>query len=139
MTDDDLLVVLGLLGDEVPVDAIARELEGSFLGPPRRTSPVLHFFVGFQSGTFSTRVSPSRGGNHGQQGQGRFEELEDRGEQVAEGEAPGEEGESHSCWRSFDGNVDEQVVRAVSDGEECWTALSRCLRPFEDGFGQETV
>jgi hypothetical protein len=27
MTDDDLLVVLGLLGDEVPVYAIARELE----------------------------------------------------------------------------------------------------------------
>ena len=55
-----------------------------------------------------------RGGNHGQQGQGRFKELKDRGEQVAEGEAPGEEGESQSSWRFFDGSIDQQVAR-VSD------------------------
>jgi len=60
----------------------------------------------------------SRRATNGQQGQGRFEELEDRGEQVAEGEAPGEEGESHALWRFFDGNIDSQVARgsAIDEG-----------------------
>ena len=36
------------------------------------------------------------------------------GEQVAEGEAPGEEGESHSFGRILDGNLDQQVARGVN-------------------------
>src|SRR3989304_6216440 len=48
---------------------------------------------GGRGDTVSTRSLPPGGGSHGQQGQGRLEELEDRGEQVAEGETPGEEGE----------------------------------------------
>jgi len=67
-----------------------------------------------QGDRFSTWINPFQRGNHGQQGQGRFEELEDRGEQVAEGKAPGEEGESRSFWRFLDGSIDQQVAR-VSD------------------------
>jgi hypothetical protein len=52
-------------------------------------------------------------GNYGQQGQGRFEELEDHGQQVAEGKAPGEEGESRSFGLFLNGILDQQVSRGV--------------------------
>jgi hypothetical protein len=91
-----------------------------------------HLSVGFPSGTFSTRVSPSRGGNHGQQGQGRFEELEDHGQQVAEGKAPGEEGESRSFGLFLDGNLDQQVSpRSQTDGVVCRSGSLR--RPDDAG------
>ena len=79
------------------------------------------FFAVFQSGTFTIRFLLLEGGNYGQQGQGRFEELEDRGEQVAEGEAPGEEGKGRSSWLFLDGNLDQQVARGVRT-EEGWSA-----------------
>src|SRR6266511_2500460 len=55
-------------------------------------------------------ASPSGGGNHGQQGQGWFEELEDRGEQVAEGEAGGEEGQGRRLGFLIVGKLDQEVA-----------------------------
>jgi len=45
----------------------------------------------------------------------RFEGLEDRGEQVAEREAPGEEGEGRQFGLFLDGNLDQQVARGSAD------------------------
>src|SRR6266511_1449622 len=55
-------------------------------------------------------ASPSGGGNHGQQGQGRFEELQDRGEQVAEGEAGGEEGQGRRLGFLIVGKLDQELA-----------------------------
>ena len=73
-------------------------------------------------------------GIYGQQGQGRFKELEDRGQQVAEGEAPGEEGESHSFGLFLDGNLDQQVSPRSQRTDE-GVCRSGSLRGLDDAGG----
>src|SRR3990172_1005577 len=75
---------------------------------PREPPPPVPGWYGRQT------VSRSGRGQYGQQGQGRFEELEDRGEQVAEGEASGEEGEGRPfrLLRS----LDRQVAAGAATG-----------------------